>query len=293
MVLEGARGSVRSPAGMSPRSKTRRTDGPAARGLLGGHASVTLRHAERRRGHRRPGPDRRRPSSALLVFEGTRPQAGRFQRRQRVTLAVCSPRPKVVVGRDGGPGQLSDQGTANMMHSAKEHDDDQHACCGPAPQSGGSCCGGPVESAASSPGSECCDPTSREAGSDRRQSSCCGAPAVPPAEYPYGAAEYVTGTVETPVGAVPRVSRTLVRRDRVGTWRVRWGVGRDDYRVKPGVYAVGTPGAGAPVLVTANYKLTFDAAPVVARGARCLAPGHRHARHQRLVRGRQGHVLRG
>ena len=116
-----------------------------------------------------------------------------------------------------------------------------------------------MESAASSPGGECCDPTSREAGSDRRQSSCCGAPAVPPAEYPYGAAEYVTGTVETPVGAVPRVSRTLVRRDRVGTWRVRWGVGRDDYRVKPGVYAVGTPGAGAPVLVTANYKLTFDA----------------------------------
>jgi hypothetical protein len=40
---------------------------------------------------------------------------------------------------------------------------------------------------------------------------------------------------------------------------VRWGFGRNDYRVKPGLYGLGTPGASAPVLVTANYKLTFDA----------------------------------
>ena len=31
------------------------------------------------------------------------------------------------------------------------------------------------------------------------------------------------------------------------------------YRVKPGLYAVGEPDAAAPVLVTANYKLSFDA----------------------------------
>jgi len=64
--------------------------------------------------------------------------------------------------------------------------------------------------------------------------------------------------VETPVGAVPRVSRAISRGDRLGAWRVRWGLGRNDYRVRPGVYAVGAPGAAAPVLVTANYKLTFD-----------------------------------
>ena len=146
-----------------------------------------------------------------------------------------------------------------MMQSAKEHDDEQQACCGPAPQSGGSCCGSTVESAASGRQSERCDATTREAGSERRQSSCCCAPAAPPAEYSYGAADYVTGTVETPVGAVPRVSRTLVRSDRLGAWRVGWGFDRDDYRVRPGMYAVGTPDVGAPVLVTANYKLTFDA----------------------------------
>ncbi|RXM20875.1 acetyl-CoA synthase subunit gamma, partial [Citrobacter sp. AAK_AS5] len=43
-----------------------------------------------------------------------------------------------------------------------------------------------------------------------------------------------------------------------GRWRVRWNIKRMDYRVAPGLYAVGEPTADSPVLVTANYKLTFD-----------------------------------
>lgn len=39
---------------------------------------------------------------------------------------------------------------------------------------------------------------------------------------------------------------------------MRWGVGREDYRVDPGLYALGSPDDTSPVLVTANYKLTFD-----------------------------------
>jgi hypothetical protein len=39
---------------------------------------------------------------------------------------------------------------------------------------------------------------------------------------------------------------------------MRWGIGRDDYRVRPGLYALGAPDADSPVLVTANYKLTLD-----------------------------------
>ena len=66
------------------------------------------------------------------------------------------------------------------------------------------------------------------------------------------------GAVETPVGAVPQVSRVLARRDRLGAWRVRWGFSRDDYRVSPGLYALGAPDSASPVLVTCNYKLTFD-----------------------------------
>ena len=147
------------------------------------------------------------------------------------------------------------------MRNVAEHGDQWPAGedrCRPSLQTGGSCCSRTVEFALLSRLNECCDAPTQQAEEARRQGSCCGAPAVPPADYPYGPAAYVTGTVATPVGAVPQVSRDIVRSDRVGAWRVRWGFGRDDYRVKPGVYAVGTPDATAPVLVTANYKLTFD-----------------------------------
>ena len=77
-------------------------------------------------------------------------------------------------------------------------------------------------------------------------------------DYPYPPAEYVTGMLDTPGGPVPEVSRDIGRADRLGAWRVRWSIGRNDYRVKPGLYALGRPDASAPVLVTANYKLTFD-----------------------------------
>jgi CO dehydrogenase/acetyl-CoA synthase gamma subunit (corrinoid Fe-S protein) len=40
---------------------------------------------------------------------------------------------------------------------------------------------------------------------------------------------------------------------------MRWGIGRHRYRIEPGLYAVGTPGSDSPVLVTANYKMSFDA----------------------------------
>ncbi|RJQ67369.1 MAG: hypothetical protein C4519_24190 [Desulfobacteraceae bacterium] len=92
---------------------------------------------------------------------------------------------------------------------------------------------------------------------------CCGAPAGPPSspyERPgYTLCPFVKGFVQTPVGAVPRVGTTLHRRDRLGAARVRLGIGRNDYKVAPGIYAAGIPDRDAPVLVTANYKLTFDA----------------------------------
>ncbi len=48
------------------------------------------------------------------------------------------------------------------------------------------------------------------------------------------------------------------RRDRLGTVKVRWGVGRMRYTVIPGLYGLGRPDRTSPVLVTANYKLSFD-----------------------------------
>jgi len=69
---------------------------------------------------------------------------------------------------------------------------------------------------------------------------------------------YVDGRVETPAGPVPRVHSRIGSRDLLGRWKVRWGIGRDRYRVAPGLYALGAPDGSAPVLVTANYKMTFD-----------------------------------
>jgi hypothetical protein len=59
-------------------------------------------------------------------------------------------------------------------------------------------------------------------------------------------------------GDVPRASTRLRFSDRVGTWKARWGFGRMRYRVEPGLYAVGTPTSDSPVLVSANYKMSFD-----------------------------------
>lgn len=59
--------------------------------------------------------------------------------------------------------------------------------------------------------------------------------------------------------AVPRVGPKLGARDAVGAWKVRWGISRMDYRVPDGLYAIGKPTRESEILVTANYKLSFDA----------------------------------
>lgn len=69
---------------------------------------------------------------------------------------------------------------------------------------------------------------------------------------------FINGYIETPAGRIPRATPQLTAADIVGHWRVRWGIGRDDFKVDPGLYAIGDPTPESPVLVTANYKLTFD-----------------------------------
>ena len=69
---------------------------------------------------------------------------------------------------------------------------------------------------------------------------------------------YITGSVHTPAGDVPKVTTKLNFHDLFGTLMVRWSINRDNYKVDPGLYAIGTPGKSSDVFVTANYKLTFD-----------------------------------
>ena len=66
------------------------------------------------------------------------------------------------------------------------------------------------------------------------------------------------GCVATAAGRVTRVKTRWMWRDRLGAWAVCWGIGRMRYTVPPGLVAVGTPTPDSPVLVTANYKLSFD-----------------------------------
>ena len=69
---------------------------------------------------------------------------------------------------------------------------------------------------------------------------------------------YIIGWLETPVGRISRISTELTAFDKVGMVLVRLGIRRKRYRIGPGLYAVGSPSADSPVLVTANYKLSFD-----------------------------------
>jgi acetyl-CoA decarbonylase/synthase complex subunit gamma len=57
---------------------------------------------------------------------------------------------------------------------------------------------------------------------------------------------------------VPRIATELTASDRLGACKARWGIGRMNYLVPPGLYALGTPTERDPVLVTANYKMSFD-----------------------------------
>jgi len=123
------------------------------------------------------------------------------------------------------------------------------------------CCGGSGPSGRRVKKSVCCCGAENSAKPER---ACCGAQDAPaeqaaePADAERFAARFVTGRVATPVGDVPRVSTRLTWRDRLGSWKCRWSIGRMDYKVEPGLYALGTPDAESPVLVTANYKMTFD-----------------------------------
>jgi hypothetical protein len=60
-------------------------------------------------------------------------------------------------------------------------------------------------------------------------------------------------------GEVTFAPAGLCWRDLLGDFIVRFGFMRMNYAVKPGLYAVGKPDRESPVLLSANYKMSFDA----------------------------------
>ena len=51
---------------------------------------------------------------------------------------------------------------------------------------------------------------------------------------------------------------TLSVADRLGAWKARWGINRMTFLVPAGLYAIGEPTPESPVVVTANYKMSYD-----------------------------------
>jgi len=55
-----------------------------------------------------------------------------------------------------------------------------------------------------------------------------------------------------------QTSAQLTFNDIVGSWKARWGINRMNFKVEPGLYSVGKPHSNSAVMVTANYKMSFD-----------------------------------
>ncbi len=57
---------------------------------------------------------------------------------------------------------------------------------------------------------------------------------------------------------LPKVDSLWSYKDYLGSLRVRLSIGRNRYQVKPGLYKLGNPDKDSEVIVTSNYKLSFD-----------------------------------
>ena len=101
----------------------------------------------------------------------------------------------------------------------------------------------------------CC---SSEALHDTDKTPCCG----PHTSKGGGTiTDKVPGFIEwldTPGGPVPHIASELCFADHLGACKARWGIGRMEFIVPPGLYAIGHPSSADPVLVTANYKMSYD-----------------------------------
>ncbi|MGB2906476.1 MAG: mercury methylation corrinoid protein HgcA [Candidatus Aminicenantaceae bacterium] len=69
---------------------------------------------------------------------------------------------------------------------------------------------------------------------------------------------WVQQILDHPQGKVVHIKTAWSRLDRIGCIRARATRFRMHYKIEPGLYAMGRPKASSPVLVSANYKLSFD-----------------------------------
>ncbi len=75
----------------------------------------------------------------------------------------------------------------------------------------------------------------------------------------------IVGHISTKYGDIKVLSHQMETKERVMNFLARQGVNRNNYKVTPGLYALGRPSAESDVYVTSNYKVSLDA-------LRCFAP---------------------
>ncbi len=110
------------------------------------------------------------------------------------------------------------------------------------------------------PQTSCCPPaeelTAESSSSPQASEACC--PEAADDRPGYKLWPFVCGWISAAGQPIPRVATRLTATDIAGRWQMRWGFGRLRYTIAPGLYAIGSPTDDSPVLVTANYKMTFD-----------------------------------
>jgi len=88
--------------------------------------------------------------------------------------------------------------------------------------------------------------------------TCCGTDDLPAVANPGSDQSFVEKIRPGPRGDIPCVTSRLRSADRWGAIKARLGVGRMQYAVDPGLYALGDPDEQSPVLGSANYKMSID-----------------------------------
>lgn len=89
----------------------------------------------------------------------------------------------------------------------------------------------------------------------------CPAPRLKQDPFPHSGFDFGVITGWEPLNTIdsPMLANELVSfRERMRNLSVRWAYKRHNHRITPGLYSFGAPDGTSPVLVTANYKLTFD-----------------------------------
>lgn len=82
--------------------------------------------------------------------------------------------------------------------------------------------------------------------------------------------DWITGTITTKIGPVDQIATEWNQADRRGQIKARLNNKfRMKYSVLPGLYAVGHPDENSPVLLSANYKLSFDILRRELNGLNC------------------------